>query len=186
MYDSEIGTLGVIFIDGKQMIANTVKTFSNTEYVAKCVYKNDMRLQKQFKGGGQSAARFDRKEEGIRNGFLTKYDDKVWNLFYDKENNKALVDILVICGCGTIYSELAKEKLITKYFGNITKISTLQHLNLGEINNKFSKDLLDINNNHITELKELINIASDKLVYGSQDIVKCLNECIIEKIVTKL
>lgn len=184
MYDNEIGTLGVIFIDGKQILANTIKTFSETEYTAKCVYKNDMRLQKQFKGGGQSAQRFDRKEQGIRDGFLTKYDDKIWNLFYDKENNKAQVDILVICGCGTMYNELAKEKLITKYFGNITKILTSQHLNLSEINNKFSKDLLDINNSHITELKKLISVASEKLVYGSQDISKQLNLCTIEKLIT--
>jgi len=184
IYYNEIGTLGVIFIDGKKILANIVKTFSETEYTSKCIYKNDMRLQKQFKGGEQSAQRFDRKEQGIRDGFLTKYDDKIWNLFYDKENNKALVDILVICGCGTMYLELAKEKLITKYFGNMTKVVTSQHLDLTEINNKFTKDLLDLNNSHINELKELINIASEKLVYGAQDISKHLNTCMIEKLVT--
>lgn len=184
MYDNEIGTIGVVFIDGKQIVLNEIKTFSENEYTTKCIYKDSMRLQKQFKGGGQSAQRFDRKEQGIRDGFLSKFDDKVWNLFYDKENNKAMIDILIICGCGTLYNELSKEKLISKYFNNITRVMATQYLDLNTINKKYYKDLLDLNNIHVFELKELISTANDKLVYGAKDIKQSLQECMIEKLVT--
>ena len=47
-----------VSINGKDFSATEIKSYSSTEFSSKCVYKNGMRLQKQFKGGGQSAQRF--------------------------------------------------------------------------------------------------------------------------------
>ena len=184
MYETSVGTIGVIFIDGKQIIAHSIKCFTEDYYTSKCLLKDGIRLQNKFKGGGQSAQRFDRKEQNIRNGFLSKFDDKVWNQFYDKDNNKSCVNMLIICGPGIMYLELLKQPLISKYFGSIAKSFATDTLNLDKINSTYINNIYDLSNKHIDEIKKLIDTADDKLVFGKKEIEKCLNDCLISKVIT--
>jgi len=184
MYNKEEGIIGTVFIDGKQIIINNIKSYTSDVFNAKCVYKNGMRLQSRFKTGGQSAQRFDRIERNIRDGYLTKYDDTVWNIFYDKHNNKPLIDILVICGPGTICSELSKCPLITKYFANITKVKPVAKLDIIAINKLYHYDLINLRNIHLVEIKELIEKADDRLLFGRDEILENLKLCTISKLIT--
>ena len=184
MYNKEAGIMGAVFIDGKQIIITSIKSFEKNTFNSKCLFKSDMRLQSRFKSGGQSAQRFDRIELGIRHGYLSKFDNKVWEIFYDKHNNKSLIDILVICGPGTICSELAKCPLITKYYNNITRVKPIAKFDVPLINELYYDDLVSRNNIHLSELKELIEKADTRLLFGKEEVLENLKLCTIEKLVT--
>lgn len=184
MYDGDRGSMGIVFIDGKKMNMHIVKCFSDTEYVSRCVQKDNMKLQSKFRGGGQSAQRFDRKEEGIRQGYLSKYDDLVRDTFYDKENNRSIVDLLVICGPGTLRNELSRGTLISKYFSKIMRVRACSNLNIESIVGEYFGDIMEFNNDHLVEIREMIERADDRLSFGAREIREGLKMCILEKVIT--
>jgi peptide subunit release factor 1 (eRF1) len=184
MYDKEVGNMGTVFIDGKQIIINNIKSFKKDTFNTKCLYKSDMRLQSRFKSGGQSAQRFDRIELGIRNGYLSKFDEKVLEIFYDKQNNKSRIDMLVICGPGTICSELAKCPLISKYYNNIVRVKPIAKFDVKLIHDIYYDDMVSRNNVHLSDIKELIEKADNRLLFGRDEVLENLKLCTIEKLVT--
>jgi len=184
MYDKEVGNMGTIFIDGKQIIINNIKSFKKDTFNTKYLYKSDMRLQSRFKSGGQSAQRFDRIELGIRNGYLSKFDDKVLEIFYDKQNNKSRIDMLVICGPGTICSELSKCPLISKYYNNIVRVKPIAKLDVKLIHDIYYDDMVSRNNVHLSDIKELIEKGDNRLLFGRDEVLENLKLCTIEKLVT--
>jgi peptide subunit release factor 1 (eRF1) len=183
MYDRDLGKMGIVFIDGKVMNIHIVKTYTPTEFTSQTISKNSMKLQNGTRRGGQSANRIQRIGKGIRDGYLSEFSDKIWNTFYDKDKNIVKIDILIICGPGTLYDELSKDTTIQKYFGNVMETLAVKDLEIDKLNERFSHVLLDAKSEIMTEVSDIIKTDSDKLVFGKTEVKKYLDMCMLEKVI---
>lgn len=155
---------GVIYSDGK--ICNYYELENKN---LKKISSNTIRLQNQFKKGGQSTNRLSRNRDIQRDHNITSLVEKTIDIFYDKKENKSKVSNLIFCGPAEFKVELSEHKLINSFFSkipiHIIKMEDFDYTLLMKTVANFdnSKEI-----SHISNIKELIALADDKLAFGDE------------------
>lgn len=160
MYSDNHKIDGIIYANGEICKWLTV---INKDF--KVLDKESIKLQNQFKNGGQSSNRLSRNRDIQRDHYVTQLAEKTVLLYYDKQLNKQTVCNIIFCGPAEFKRELFEHKLIKSYLKNIhlVTMAELDHqLILDTISNIDSSDELDT----INQLQLMIQNADDKLVFG--------------------
>jgi len=180
MYDTPKGNIGTIYIDGKSIMIDIMQIHTES-YTHKNIYDSTMNLQKKFKNGGQSANRLMRIGQEIRASYVNKVAEIVFKNFFDSEEGKSIVDILVISGPSTLKQELSKHSLIQKYFTD-HYVYSLDEYSIFNIYKEFESKLADLCNEHITKLVNLLEKDPDMLIFGHEDMESHIETCNISEI----
>ena len=181
MYDDtlEHRVDGALYVDGSESVYNLVQDNRMKE-----VLRFDIRLISQFKNGGQSSNRLERLVDENRNIFVEKVVDNAIKLFFDKDQNISKISNLVIYGPSRFKNDVfsSKKCKLSKYFKNITLITTANCLDLDEVF-AYLNQVIDPNEEKtVLELQTMISMADTKLEFGN-DVIKQLRSCMLEKLV---
>jgi peptide subunit release factor 1 (eRF1) len=175
MYQGDHIINGVIYTDGKICVNYELKY-----QILSKLSSSTIHLQNQFKNGGQSANRLMRNREIQRDHYITQMAEKIILTFYDKDRNVPRVKNLVFCGPAQFKIEISEHKLIKSFFD----VENIHLINMAEMDynlliNTVSQFDDPDEKKVITEIRELIALADNKLVFG-QDIVQSIESCEIK------
>lgn len=109
---------GIVFISGNEYEFFTL-TINGDLKTVKNMKKNKIRLQKQFKNGGQSANRLQNIGENIRNGYVKIIAEEMVKTYYDKTNGKPKIESFVVVGPGSMKLDVISDPQIKQYFPNM-------------------------------------------------------------------
>ena len=181
--DSE--TFGFIIIDG-----NGVNFYKLTGSNSIKIGKFDINLTSKTRRGGQSALRFSRNRDIQKNNFIRQSCEMATKYFIGN-SNLPIVKGIIIAGSADFKNKLAKSQLLdqrlTKIILNIIDVS------YGGDNGfkqaiEMSKDFLG--NLKLMEEKKIISeffneisINSGKYCIGIKEVIDCLNDGAIEKLI---
>lgn len=160
MYSDDHKIDGIVYTNGEICIWYTLidKDFKN-------LAKESIKLQNQFKNGGQSSNRLSRNRDIHRDHYVTQLAEKTVSIYYDKQLNNQIVSNIIFCGPAEFKRELFEHKLIRSYLKNIHLVTMGEmdyQLILDTISNIGDSDELDI----VNQLRLMIQNADDKLVFG--------------------
>ena len=186
MYQEISKNYGIILLSGREYRIYLAKiSKSNKEF--KLLKSDEQRLQNKHRRGGQSSVRFEHIRVEKRNIYTKQIAELVVKTFMVNNNTECTVEGLVIAGPADIKKEVMEQDIFHQYFSkNIIKIMTCDVIddttiykvydeaNLSTYSEK-DKKILD-------ELSDLINKASDRLVFGL-DVWNALEENLIEKLI---
>ncbi len=160
---------GVVYADGKTCVNYELKYGLLNKIMTSSIH-----LQNQFKNGGQSANRLMRNREIQRDHYITLMAERVIESFYDKNTNMPKVQNIIFCGPAQFKIEISEHKLIKSFFDaqyiHVINMGNMDYNLLMDFVNKIDDPVEKI---IITELRELIALADNKLVFG-KDIYDCL------------
>ena len=172
---------GIVFITGDAFYIYKI-TKTGDHYDSKEIYNDDVELAKRHKKGGQSAGRFFRlRLESIHN-YITKVSEKVIASYLSNNNTKYLIEKLIIAGPSDKKVLLSQNELVQQYFkNNITLLNTteINDQTIYEVINNahelFDSDIDNKSDDILKKLKNLMEVADNKLVFGIEEILKCLS-----------
>lgn len=178
--------IGLVLISGTHSISYKItKTGDYFDYFA--LKKITVELQKRQKKGGSSSARIGRIRDEKEEKYVKQVANMVVNSYLENNNTKYICSNLIIAGPSELKHKVIKEPLFEQYFkGRILEIIDSSADN--GIIHKLVNDCKNIISNHMTHdfklqldiLNDLIRDASDKLVFGSKNIIESLNLCTLE------
>jgi len=172
---------GVILVSGKKSLFYKINKFETI-----LLNKTNTSLQKKQKKGGQSAQRIGRIRDEKNDRYLQNLVSLSLRLFYDYETNSVNVKKLIIGGPAEWKNKLSSDKEIQRCLGPkiIKVISTREITNktIEEVAEELPEYDLKIDRKYITEIKNLIRINPDKLIFGKQNIYNKLQDCLLKKI----
>ena len=180
LYRNPIGSIGCVFTDGKVIKFNIIEPMNQTNFKSRQLYSSTMKLIGKTRKGGSSSARYGRIRENQRKNNVSKIADKVMDYYYDADINKSMVDLLIICGPGTLKSEIGTDNDMQKIFS--VKVHSMDHLNLIDINEKFVGELVDIKNSRILVPQKALIMNPDSLIIGEREIKAYIEQCNIKEI----
>lgn len=174
---------GIVFISGDAFYIYKI-TKSGNYYETKKLFGDDVAIAKKHKKGGYSAGRFSRlRLESIHN-YITKVSEKVISSYLYDNNTKLLIEKLIISGPAEKKMLLSQNELIQQYFNN--KMSNkLILLDTPEINDQTIYETIDIvkqlfdetinnkNDDILNDIKKLMEMADEKLIFGILEIEEC-------------
>lgn len=175
MYSEDHIIHGVVYTDGKTCVNYELKYGSLNKIMTSSIH-----LQNQFKSGGQSAVRFARNREIQRDNYITKMAERIIESFYDKDTNLPRVKNLIFCGPAQFKNEISEHKLIKNFFD----AQFIHIINMGEMDYNLLMDTVNKmddaeEKNIVTEIRELIALADNRLIFGT-DIIACIDNCEIK------
>lgn len=188
MYSDEV-KYGIVLIAGNgYMFYELVKSGAHIEI--NLLYDDEVRLQKKQGRGGSSAARFERTRQEKELWYIKSISEKMVDIFMTDNNTKLKVRGLIIGGPAQLKHKVIELSLTQQMFGkNIIKVLDTTEINkniVWEIYEKCIQELADDNDKEalilINEIKTLMNNASDKLIYGQNEIILNLKNCSLKKI----
>jgi len=173
-------SIGYVIITSEEAILLKIRGSERT-----VVYKTKIDFANNTRRGGQSANRLAR----IRDEKKHNCENKIVEAICDKLCSRETRDI-IICGNGNppniINEELKNSSL---FFGNILGIVKING-NSSPIEESIEnskeilyRDEIESEKKEIDNIKTLICNDSDKCVFGLKDVLKCLKEDLIEKII---
>lgn len=144
------------------------KLIKTGDYIErKLVSKLKVDLQKRQKKGGQSAQRIGRIRDEKENKYIKGISEMVIDSFL--KNNHTIYDCtsIIVAGPGELKKKVIETPLIEQYFkNNILDVISTQELTDTTI---LSIPFLEYNQEKDLEfIKDLINNADDKLVFGKK------------------
>lgn len=168
MYTDDHQIDGIVYTDGEIC---SWYTLINKNF--KKIMSVNIQLQNQFKNGGQSSNRLARNRDIQRDHYVTQLAEQTISVYYDKQVNKQNVNNILFCGPAEFKRELFEHKIVKTYLKDI-HLLTMGELNhqliLDTISNFDDSNEIDI----IHQLKEMIQYADDKLVFGD-DVYDMIN-----------
>lgn len=181
MYQKPIGSIGCVFVDGKVIKFVTIKSITKNMHKSKQIYSSTMKLIGKTKKGGSSSARYGRIRDNHRKGNICKISTLLVEHYYNFKTNKSLVDLMVICGPGTLKNEIYED--VKKYFNsNSIKIQPIDHFDASEIGSQFYGDLVDIKDRRILKPIDLMVMNPDLLIIGSDELAQSIESCNMKEI----
>jgi len=178
MYKDE-NKYGIALISGKEFRFYTV-TITGEHVDFTLIQKKEGRLQKKQKKGGQSAQRFGRIREEIQLHYVRNVAELMVDAYLDDNNTKCNVESILIGGNGNIKREVMGEDIFKQYFsGMICGLIETTELEPNLVNQVYeqNKHLFSSKKDDpiVSEIFDLIDLASDKLKFGKTEIFECLH-----------
>lgn len=174
--------VGIVLISGNiTMIYNISKTGSHIEQTLTKVLHAD--LQKRQKKGGQSAPRIGRLRDEKENRYIKHIAETIINTYMFDNNTKYSVQGLVIAGSSNIKNKVIDVPIFQQYFSELViKVMDIEVTD-NVIYDIIKQDFIfETRDNSIEKVQELIEQASDKLVFGEKSVLKYLGNCLLETI----
>ena len=179
---------GIVFVTGKMYaIYKIIKTGEHLEYKKLDYY--DVELPNKHNKGGSSAARFGRVVQEHHHNYITKLSEKVINCFMENNNTECSINKLIIAGQDK-KNDLANNELIKQYFNNKTILIEMNNVNDESIHTTIqdTKPLFDVEEDEraeevLNEIRDLMNLGADNLVFGIDDVIEAVNNNELKKIV---
>ena len=189
MYKKE-NTIGIVFITGKEFIIYKIMKTGN-HYDNKKIFSKEVCALKRHKKGGSSAARYGRDIDAKEGAYIKLVGNQVVKSFMENNNTTCSIEKLIIAGPSEKKNMLSDDMLIQQYFKDKMILMTMDNVNdqsIFEIIEK-SKIVFKENKNEyedkiLEKINELMMQASDKLVYGSKEVLKLLETQDLEQIIT--
>lgn len=172
---------GVVFTDGNVCDFYKVR---NRRWLK--IENVDVFLQGQFKNGGQSANRLQRKRDILRGWNLTRLAEDVVALFFDPDEHQATVKGLVLCGPAEFKQQLANHKLVNAFFPNLVAVETMVALDQRQMDVYLENlDRLDpLTKKHELVIQRLIADGDERLVFGKAEVDEHLDQCQLKTVFT--
>lgn len=186
MYSSTV-SFGVLLISGNRTI------FYKTDGQQKeKLYDTKVKLQKQQKKGGQSAQRIERLCEEKRDIYVKMIVEKAKSVFMPEKSEDDSIKGFIIAGPAELKHKVRVNPEFIKFFGN----GMYDVIDTPELSDQTIHDLLK---NHtslfkciankevvdkIVQIKQMIELADDRLVFGFKEVSENLKMCLLESVVT--
>lgn len=175
MYNNE-NLIGVCLLSGEELrIYNVSITGSHIE--PRLIKRIEIKLPNKQKKGGQSAVRFGRIADIVRNQYVTKFVESIIKSFMTDNNTKCNVSKIVVAGFGYMPDDVIENQLFQQYLkkylykklvinaiDDLTVIKIIKDLRL-VLNDDLSKDV-------DTEIKLLVEGNTELIGFGKNE---CLN-----------
>jgi peptide chain release factor subunit 1 len=170
---------GIVLIYGNgYQIYRMIKSGSHIDY--RCVSDIEIKLQKRQKKGGQSAQRIGRIRDEKEHLYIKKISEKMIDTFMIENKTKFNVECMICAGPAQMKQKVVKyiKENYKEFSKMIKKVVDTDEINSSTIFSIYEKcaDIISIDENKdavelINRIKDLINDASDKLVYGIDDVL---------------
>ena len=186
---TEESKYGIVLVSGNcYQFYNLTKAGNHVEIT--CIHDSSIKLQKKQKKGGQSAPRFERIRQEKENAYIKKISEKMVNYYLTKNNTQYTVKGLIIGGPANIKQKLLDTQKVQKMFGDIIlKTETTSEINSSTVWEVYEKCLDAFASEEeneslelIKEIKEMMEIEIEKLVFGYEEIFYNLKNCMLEKL----
>lgn len=113
MYNNE-NLIGVCLLSGEELrIYNVSITGSHVE--PRLIKRIEIKLPNKQKKGGQSAVRFGRIADIVRNQYVTKFVENIVNSYMTDNNTKCNVSKLIVAGFGYMPDDVIETQLFQQY-----------------------------------------------------------------------
>lgn len=178
--------VGLVLISGTHSI--TYKITKTGDYFDHSLIKKiTVELQKRQKKGGSSSARIGRIRDEKEEKYVKQVANMIINSYLENNNTRYVCSNLIISGPSELKHKVMKEPIFEQYFkGRVLEIidSTADdgvvHKLVNDCKNIISNYVNSDFKNQLDKLNDLIRDASDKLVFGSKNIIKSLELCSLE------
>lgn len=187
-YENEL-FVGLALISGESFIL--YKLIITNKYVDfKILKQKKIILQKRMRKGGQSAQRIGRIRDEKENKYVRDVAINIVDTFMYENNSKYMCENIILAGPSELKYKVQCEPIFKQYFD--TRVIKIIDSEFNDnVIHKLIKDneylLININNEkfrkeQVTLVKELIQNASDKLVFGRSNVLDELHCCSLEYI----
>jgi peptide subunit release factor 1 (eRF1) len=180
---------GIVLISGNGfMFYKLVKSGSHVD--TNCIYNSTVKLQKRQKKGGQSAPRIERLREEKEHIYIKKVSEKMIDTFMIDNKTKLNVDCIIVGGPAQMKQKVIDLPENKKMLGHsIKKVVDTAEINNTTVWNVYEKCIDIITNNEendaiilIQDIKNMMNLADNRLIYGINDVINNLQSCSIQKL----
>ncbi len=188
MYTDE-QNFGITLISGNGfMLYKLTKSGSHIE--ATCLYDSSVRLQKKQKKGGQSAPRIERIRQEKEHNYVKKVSAKMIEYYMINNHTELTVSGILVGGPAQMKRKVVEYSETQKMLGNhILKIVDTPEIStsvvwdvyencIDVISNTEDKEALHL----IEEIRDMISIADQKLVFGMDEVIFGLENCMLKKV----
>jgi peptide subunit release factor 1 (eRF1) len=175
MYNNE-SLIGVCLLSGEELRIYTV-SITGSHIEPRLIKRLEIKLPNKQKKGGQSAVRFGRIADIVRNQYVNKYAENIVNSYMIENNTKCNVSKIIIAGFGYMPDDVIESALfqqfLNKYLYKKLVISSIDDLTVIKI----IKDLQlviteDLSKQVDNEIKILIDNNTEMIGFGKKE---CLN-----------
>lgn len=190
MYKTDLEqSIGIFLISGNRSIFyQLIKTGSHIE--TKILADTKVKLQKRQKKGGQSAQRIGRIRQQKESRYIDKIIEMAINVYLKENCTKYLISSIVLGGPAELKYSVRKHAEYKKYFDNMTvNIVDTPELNETTIHNVYEKSSTELctegnkeTSMVIEKIKDMMTDANEKLVFGQNEVLENLKNCMLETI----
>lgn len=175
MYNNE-NLIGVCLLSGEELRIYKV-SITGSHIESHLIKHINIKLPNKQKKGGQSAIRFGRIADIVRNQYVTKFVENIVNSYMTDNNTKCNVSKIIIAGFGYMPDDVIESSLFQQHFNKYL----YKKLTINSIDDltviKIIKDLHlvlneDLSKNVDTEIKLLVENNPDMIGFGKNE---CLN-----------
>ena len=182
MYENPKGSIGCVFVNGKDITMIQIDPFNSKLFKLTKKYDSGMRLMSRTRRGGSSAGRFSRYRDLARKNHLSEISSTTLDIFFDFNTHSQCVDILVICGPAMMKQELGEMPDVKKYFGKSLVIISIDHLDPQIILDRVYGLLIDKKDNRIHKPQQLFETQPDQIIIGEKEIEQHIEECNLKEL----
>lgn len=184
-YEPEV-IVGIVIISGSESLTYSV-TKTKDYYDAQIIKRKTVELQKRQGRGGFSAARIGRIRDEKEDKYVREVATMIVNSYMKENNTKYNCVGLVICGPSELKHKVMKEDLFVQYFNN--KVMKVLDCEMYDgIIHKLVENCKDVINSYsdntykeqLETIKNLIRNADDKLVFGINNVLEELENCMLD------
>jgi peptide subunit release factor 1 (eRF1) len=181
--------IGIILISGSgYKFYVIIKTGSHLD--VRCLDDGTIKLQKNQKKGGQSAQRIERIKNEKDNNYIKKVSEKAIKSFMIVDKSRANIDTIILSGPASRKKELYNNSTFKQFLGpyvskfvntrEIDKVNplTIYNKSLDVILNQHDKNVMKL----VGDIEDLINIGSDKLIFGIDETISNMESCMIKSL----
>jgi peptide subunit release factor 1 (eRF1) len=184
MYGGSV-VYGICLLSGEGYFLYSVEMTGRNHKEIKCLSQSQIHLQKKQKKGGSSAGRIERLRQVNRGHYIREIAEIIKDTFANIENFKGII----VAGPTSFKLEVIKEDIFQSNFSK--KLLRVIDTNNGDTIHSICnlcQDILDIDDYESVckidkEIQYLIQIASNKLVFGIDNILDEIKNNTIEKVV---
>jgi len=178
---------GLVLISGNRTICYLI-TKSGTHISEKVLDDTSVKLQRRQRKGGSSAPRYGRIREEKEHHYVNKIVNMIIDNYMIDNNEKYLVNGIILAGPAEMKHKVSKEDKFKQYFDDrllgIINAERVDEQVIWEIHGKClelfgekeDKEVCDV----CKKIDILINVASNKLVFGFKDNFEELKSCNLE------
>lgn len=172
MYNNE-NLIGVCLLSGEELrVYNIAITGSHIE--STLLKKRTIKLPNKQKKGGQSAVRFARNADIVRNDYVNKYAEDIVSSYMSENNTKCNVTKIIIAGYGFMPDDVINSQLfqqyLKKYLYKKISINTIDDVTAIKIIKDLSNNLSDdLAKNVDNEILTFVNENPDIVGFGRNE-----------------
>lgn len=191
MYDLDMN-YGIALLSGKEyrcylVSINIIGTYKEFKFLD----GSTVELQRKHNKGGSAANRYLNGIQDKRHLYIKKLAEILKKNYMRKNNTEYLIKGLVIGGPADIKTDVIDTDIFKQYFSKILlKTVSTDEITDSTIHNVYDNclDIFNIGNTKetkqiLSEFKELLDRADQKLVFGIAEVSSALEEFLLEKII---